>query len=346
MSRIKYSIVILVGIAVVGLAPCTQAQTVKVMIAGSSAMWQAMALGAYNASATQGNCPTGSGAVPPCFHYTSSSNFNLTDNRPTVPVVDANGIWIVWDSSATPFVWAYMKVDSVVGNRCYFAQPHCNVNVASFPAVGNKISTAVWADGSSDTLPPPSVQALFTGAGVTVNVAATDIRPEDAAWAECRVNSALGNGSPGSGDGTDGLGYGTIASGTCPTTSSGTARVGSPILSGYPGSTAKANVVAFNITGKDPFSGTTIPAATTVSVGAAPIIFVFERDGGQLANLANATEGQLQKVFSGTNCDANALGLSAASIQAYLREPLSGTMNTTEATVFRRPTVPASQGTL
>jgi hypothetical protein len=54
----------------------------------------------------------------------------------------------------------------------------------------------------------------------------------------------------------------------------------------------------------------------------------------------------LQQVFSGTNCNANAFGLSSAAVQAYLREPLSGTMNTTEATVFRRPTVPASEGFL
>jgi hypothetical protein len=44
-------------------------------------------------------------------------------------------------------------------------------------------------------------------------------------------------------------------------------------------------------------------------------------------------------VFSGTNCDASAFGLPAGAINVFLREPLSGTMNTTEATVFRYPTV-------
>jgi ABC-type phosphate transport system substrate-binding protein len=349
MSRMKLVLAVLVGIAIVGLVPM-QAQTVKVMIAGSSAMWNAMALGAYNGNATQGNCPTGSGATPPCFHYTSGANFNLTDNRPTVPVVDTGALWLVWDSTASPNVWAYLKVDSIVGVRCYFATPKCNVNVAAFPAVGNQISTTIWPDGSSDTLPPASVQALFTGAGVTVNVGATDVRPEDAAFSECRINSALGNGSAGgtgSGDGLDGLGYGTLPSGTCPTFASPAAtKVGSPILSGYPGSTAKATPVAFNISGKDPFSNTTIPAGTTVSVGASPIIFVFERNGGQLANLTNATEGQLQTLFSGTNCNASVLGLPAANIQVYLREILSGTYSTAEYTVFRRPTVPASTGFL
>src|SRR5262249_25635022 len=50
-------------------------------------------------------------------------------------------------------------------------------------------------------------------------------------------------------------------------------------------------------------------------------------------------------------CNANQFShngtpLPSAGIYAYLREPLSGTMNTTEATVFRRPTVPASKGVL
>ena len=38
------------------------------------------------------------------------------------------------------------------------------------------------------------------------------------------------------------------------------------------------------------------------------------------------------------NCDASAFGAPAGPIQVYLREPLSGTMNTTEYTVFRYPT--------
>src|SRR5262249_38729720 len=58
-----------------------------------------------------------------------------------------------------------------------------------------------------------------------------------------------------------------------------------------------------------------------------------------LANLTNASETQLQEAFSGTNCDASAFGLPAGNINIFLREPLSGTMNTTEASVFRRPTV-------
>src|ERR1700756_18082 len=123
MNRIKCVFAALCLAAVVGIVPQSQAQTVKVMIAGSSAMWQTMALGAYN----NGTSIAAGGAT---HHYTSTSNFNLTDTRTTVATNDGGGIWIVWDDSLN--VWAYIKVDSVVGVRCYFARPACNVNVAAF----------------------------------------------------------------------------------------------------------------------------------------------------------------------------------------------------------------------
>lgn len=330
MFRMKTILAALLLTASMGFVPAAQAATVKVIISGSSAMWQSMALAAYNNNACV------SGGVAPCFHYTSGSNFNLTDTRPTSKggsnVTDTGAAWIVWDSAASPNVWAYIKVDSVVGVRCYFAQPHCNINIASFPAAGNQINSKLWGDSTADTLPPADVQALFT-AGVQVNTAATDIRPEDGLFAQCRSNSALGGGS----DGLAGLGYGVNASGVCPTFASPLANlVGSAIASGYPGSTSVANNVAFAISGKDPFTNTTIPVPSTVSVGAAPIIFITNRIGA-LATVKNATDSQLQTVFSGTNCDASVFGAAAGVIEAYLREPLSGTMNTTEATVFRYP---------
>src|SRR5215813_13181619 len=157
MSKVKLGIAIIALIAIAGVVP-TQAQTIKVMIAGSSAMWQTLALGAYN----NGNCPAGGSPAPtpPCKHYTSQSNFNLTDTRVTPNRIDTGGLWLVWDNAATPLVWAYIKVDSVVGTRCYFAQPHCNVNVAAFPAVGTS-KIAVWPDSSADSTPPASIQNLF-----------------------------------------------------------------------------------------------------------------------------------------------------------------------------------------
>jgi len=330
MKHMKSVFAALLLTAIVSIAPQTHAQTAKVVLAGSSAMWQSMALAAYNS----GKCV--SGGTAPCFHYTGS-NFNLADSRPAVlggaTAVDLGNVWVVWDSAATPNVWAYSKVDSGVGDRCYFAQPRCTISLPTLPAPANLISSTLWGDSSADSTPPASVSALLTSGTLQVNAAATDIRPEDALFATCRANSKLGGGH----DGLAGLGYGVNASGTCPAFGAVLANLeGSDILSAYPGSTSTAHVLAFDLTGKDPFTGTIIPVYSTVSVGAAPIVFVTQRTGA-LKTVTNATDGDLQAVFGGTNCDATAFGVAAADIQVYLREPLSGTMNTTEYTVLRYP---------
>ena len=111
MTHVKSTFAVLLLAATVSVM--SQAQTVKVVLAGSSAMWQSVALAAYKG----GDCV--SGGTAPCFHYTAS-NFNLTDGRPTVKggtaAVDLGNVWIVWDSNTTSTnVWAFIKVDSVVG---------------------------------------------------------------------------------------------------------------------------------------------------------------------------------------------------------------------------------------
>jgi hypothetical protein len=328
MMRVKLVFAVLLLTAMVSAVPQAGAQTVKVVLAGSSALWQSMALAAYNS----GKCV--SGGTAPCFHYTAK-NFNLADGRPTTKggatAVDLGNVWVVWDSAATTNVWAFIKVDSGVGDRCYFAQPHCNVNITTFPAPANLITSTLWGDNSSDATPPSTVSALFTSGTLLVSAAATDIRPEDALFATCRANSKLGGGT----DSLAGLGYGTSTAGSCPAFGSSLAALeGSDILSAYPASTSTAHLLAFTLSGKDPFTGTTVPTWTSVSVGAAPIVFITQRTGA-LALVKNATDSQLHQAFGGTLCDASAFGVAAAPIQVYLREPVSGTMNTTEYTVFR-----------
>ncbi len=333
MSRIKPIFLVLLLTALVSIVPLAQATTTVVTIAGSSAMWQTLALGAYSEA--------GAGAG----HWTSASNvIDLTDSRVTPVNVDAGTTWIVWNSTATK-VWSFTKVDSVVGNRCYFAQPQCSVNATLANLSGSgaqQISSVLWG---SDVALPASVQSLFT-TGTPVNVAATDIRSEDAAFAACRANSALGAGPFGgsSSDGLDGLGYNpNNQPGVCPAAGLPQANYeGTSIKSGYPGaaSTDAANVLAFNISGKDPISGTKIPAFTTVEVGVEPVVFITAHNGnGVLASLTNATTQQLQQAFSGTNCDASAFNLPAGGINIFLREPISGTYNTTESNVMRHPVV-------
>lgn len=340
MSSKKRIFAVIVLTLIVGIVPPVQAQTLKVVISGASAIWQSLALAAYNNGTS---IVSGGGAT---FHWTSASNaVNVTDTRPTPVNNDAGTLWVVWDSASPANVWVFAKTESVAGVRCYFAQPHCNVNapasVLSAAGAGQiTLPSPVWGP---DAALPASIQSLFTN-GQLVNVAATDIRPEDAAFVICRVNSALGAGTAGgsASDGLDGLGYNAKnAAGVCPAYPIGTTGkgVGSPILSGYPGSTGAANVLAFNIAGKDPFTGTVIPTYTVINLGATPLIFITEHDKGQLTGLTNASELQLQQVFSGTNCDADAFGLPAGGISIFLREPISGSANAAEALVFRRPTV-------
>ena len=342
MSRTKSILAVLILTVIVSIVPKAHATIIiEVTIAGSSAMWQTLALGAYNLACPTLPCATIGGIQG--GHWTSASNgVNLTDTRVSPNNVDAGTIWIVWSPGAKK-VWSFNKVDSVVGDRCYFAQPQCTVSAPSANLTGSgssQISSVLWG---ADSALPAAVSSIFS-TGTLVTVAATDIRPEDAQFAACRVNSGLGAGTKGgaSSDGLDGLGYnGVNASGACPANGLGAgsgAYVGTPIKSGYPGSSSQANVLSFNIKGVDPITGNAIPAFSVLSVGAAPIVFVDERLS-QLKNLQNATDVQLQQVFSGKNCDAGAFGLIAGGINAFLREPLSGTMNTTEATVFRKPTV-------
>ena len=358
MSQMKSIFVVLLLAAFVCIVPQAQAATVpQTTIAGSSAMWQSMALGAYSLACPSFSCAPVNGIS--AGHWTSCTNtatgcpasnvINLTDSRTSPVNVDAGTIWIVWNPGAKK-VWSFTKVDSVVGDRCYFAQPRCTVSASTASVLSgtgsNQIASNLWGDGSSDTALPAAIATLFT-TGTPVNTAATDIRPEDGAFAACRVNSALGAGSYGgaASDGLDGLGYNSHnASGVCAASGLSQANYqGTPIKSGYPKSTSQANVLSFNISGSDPITGDAIPAYTVVEVGATPIVFVDERTK-QLASLQNATDVQLQQVFSGKDCDARAFGLTAGGIGVFLREPLSGTYNTTESTVMRKPTVYTGTG--
>ena len=321
-------------IAIVGVVPQANGQTAKVILAGSSWEWQTIALAAFKS----GNCV--SGGTAPCFHATYKG-VHLNDTRnAAIPTGETGNVWIVWDSAATTNYWAYLVVDSVVGDRCYFAHPRCNIGngAGGLGAIQNVITlpAPIWGPDTDLATANPAVYAKFTAAaGQLVNAAASDIRPEDALFAECRGNSALGGGP----DNLAGLGYNTgNASGTCPTFKSPLAdKFGPAIQSGYPASTKTANIVAFNISGKDPFTNQTIPAPTTVAVGAGALVFITQRIGA-LAGVTSATETQLQTVFSGNTCKGNVFaGGGAGNIAVYLREPLSGTMNTAEANVFRRP---------
>ena len=408
MSRMKLAVVGLLLAAFTGVATaqtpyaktiCDPANpaykpgtaVVKTIIAGSSAMWNTFALGAYN----QGKGPTG--AIANTHHWVGTQSFNIVDTRPTAlggtAITDSGQIWIVWDEHTAyvpgtgtvcaPDVWAYVNTDSVVGNRSVLGSIGTpNATVGNFgiyveaPAAwgtltgnGNTFLAPLWtstvsgASNTDETQVPDVVQKIFTNTneGVAnapnlVNVGATDIRPEDAYFAITRANSKLGGTSV---DARDGLGYVSGAATGPNSSTSGAAPGYNPacgttppatkddlvgqkiqgfILNKPGGSASSFNVAAFNLTGFDPFTCAVLPALHTIPVGAVPIVFIRSNQG-PLATLTNANEVELGSFFSGSNTNANAFhGLTASvNVAAVLREALSGTMNTTEATVFRHP---------
>lgn len=377
MSRMKSIFAVLVVAAMASVVPQAHAVTSRQLwIAGSSALWQALAISAYN-SGTNTNTTPQTGYTSTC-HWTSSTNFNLIDTRLGENLTDSGAAWVVWSvphvgsnsavqdcaaavtsNPAVADVWVFSNVDSVVGNHAYFAKLTINSSfaVGSTPptggtgAIAQNLFACTPSACTADDSPTQNVWN-YLAQGSIVNVAATDIRPEDAAWVMCRANSPLGASTVGAGNGTDnldGLGYSSAgaqqSSGQCAQYNTSSTQAlknvfGNAILSGYPvASGKKANVAAFNISGKDPATNATVPAYTVTPIGAVPIVFIVNHTNGTLSGLSNATESQLQSAFSGANCDASAFGGSfSGAINIFLREPLSGTYNTTEANVMRFPT--------
>ncbi len=191
------------------------------------------------------------------------------------------------------------------------------------------------------------------------NAAGTDLRPEDALYSATRsLTSYNGFTYPSTKVGSGALtgwGYGTGAGCT-----GGTSLVGCGIEDSFlNGSTASAvfNVVSFKLSGSDPIADGTIPAYTTLSVGAAPVVTIVGNDDTSAFGLGstytdaagntnytfnNINRQTLAQVFSGyTYCTGDLLSTGAAAgnsgqpLQVIEREPLSGTYGVFEFTAVR-----------
>lgn len=295
---------------------------IKVLTVGSSAQYGVFAEAAYQLAKAEGSP----------VHYTLKGGNNawVSDSRTSGTITIPNeygNLWVVW-SEKTGDIWAYLSVDSTVGVRAFQAVPRTTLglNALSSLPVSATTNLYVWDDGSNDT-------ALTTGAYDAIaskpfTAANTDIRPEDALFATRRSLAAL--------DATDyiGLGYG-----SSPTQLVATNKILGEVTSG-----SEANPVNFELSfstdsfaGKDPFTKEAVPAFVTIPIGAAPIVFIANNsDATGLAEVKNITSVEALKLFSGTECDDSVLGGSSAiAVYPFLRESLSGTMNTTEFNVFR-----------
>lgn len=287
--------------------------------AGSSAQFNTWAFAARLSSP----------AVCGTHNWSKASGGVVHDSR-SAQIADTKGnVWIVWDDDNNPTkICAYINVDSSVGVRAFFAVPTATLvlNASDNGSAGDQlVPTPMPPD---ETLP----NAVFTALqGAAFNAGMTDIRPEDALFA---TNRALAPLTPN----RSGLGY-------------GPPPIGQAILSEF--SNKSATPVQFALSGTDPISGQPITFTyTTASTGAAPVVvFVNSTNHGlghfgssYITNvprfvLAGALNGTLTRIRD----LANLPGLPAVGMHVMLREPLSGTYNTTEFDVVRSLEVNSSQ---
>jgi hypothetical protein len=327
-------------LAVVAGSASVKAQTVVLDGLGSSGLFLELGLGANSSSGTiNAKCvwSESSNAV-------TANDFSVSGN-PATPLKDSGSAWVAWTTgtgtgasctspAANAQVYAYLSTDSVVGNRCLY---NSNLSTGStcsitFPAAtstaattptgqilpaGTIVSPGVFTTANCGTtgecaLPSGIISAL--NATTIVNFAGTDIRPEDAQFA---ITRALANCGSVVGTSTQylGLGY----------------PNGSTINTAVTGSTSSFNVINFALPTNfvvTPVGATPIIVAVNDSVGTG--FRAFSTISSQA--LANFLDG----TFSFTNQVAASPAATGAATTIFVREPLSGTYNTTEFNVPNR----------
>jgi hypothetical protein len=289
--------------------------------AGSSGAWETFGLAAYETPISQGGCGNNI--------WTLKNGASGDDSRSGSIPLETGNVWIVWDNSTSPsVVCAYINVDSTIGNQLFFAVPRATISIPS-SEVGvagmNLIPTL------TDT---PLPQAVYTALnGAKFNCAPSDIRPEDALFAESRALGKLNTTN------YNGLGY-------------GPGPIGTPVQSTF--STKTATPVDFAITGKDPITGKTVLGWTTTTVGAYPaMVFVnttVTGSTGDFSNQAaftNINRADLAFTLNGTYAYTRDIsstpGLPTVPMNVVLREPTSGTYNTVEFSIVRNVELNSTQ---
>ncbi len=357
-------------LAVIGALPAI-AQTVHVAGGGASSQFLTAALGADTLalslanvgvptySSNPANCNT-NGDTLAVYHYSGKNAAYLVDSRSTNIPPTAGNAWVVWTadcsdatgSTGVQDIWLNVSVDGTTAIRSLLAQQPNGTAGAQIgittpvPAVGNLITpSALWPDNAVDVALPANVFNVIgtgitnstVGSDVHVNVALSEERAEDALFITTR---SLTNGT----STLSGLGYRLIQ---------GNANYGSSILSGQPGSTSSATPENFALSGgSDPITGVTVPATTTIPIGAAPVVFAYNNAGAGAGNyptnLISGVKGTgaaggpylLANLFDGTttcNTANPAFGFSGptTNVNLVLREPLASAAATVEYSLFR-----------
>jgi hypothetical protein len=348
MKFVKYLLALV--FAFCAFTSITNAQNVKFLGGGSSALFQELGQASYNAV----NVPAGTGCLwtsgtttvnPPAA---GTDYFAARDARVTVPAIPNNGdengkLFIAWNQNgsgncAAPTagynVYAYMQLDSVIGNRCYFENDGSGhtgcllIGILNGAVGANQINTQADVPAASQ-LPAGVLAALKAGATLGhFFVAGTDIRPEDAvfgtqrALAPCNtliLRQFFNNTSYA----LLGLGY------------QNGPNIGVQIQGDPAYGAGVFNVVNFGIIAgaADPVSGAAIPASAVTTIGAQPeLVIVGPTTDGAVAQMTDITNYTLSQYYAGNLGRTNDLfGVNVAEAMNFLvREPLSGTWSVFE----------------
>jgi hypothetical protein len=304
-------------------ASASYAQTPQIMGVGSSGVFTTVGIAAVSPDPI-----TGAAAACGTHFWTAGSSIasGIDARNGSIPAEGGN-IWVAWDNDTTPtVVCSYLSVDSVVGQRLFLGQTASGNATLSLTAAAqttagaNKVSFVKDFCGAGPGCAglPSAVYTAINGKHF--NVAFTDIRPEDGQYAYARASCTRSGVTDASC-----FGYGPAGG------------IGTAIASSY--SQTSAQVVAYSISGTDPFTGLTIPAIKTISIGGAPVVVFYntsDATAGGLGNLlpTNINKTTLANIFSGNlGINDELVGLSSGTpkiLHVVVREPVSGTYNTFE----------------
>ena len=348
MKFAKYLLTLV--LALCAITSITNAQTVQFLGGGSSAIFNQLG----NAVGPTAGFTDANGAVNCFWSQNTTTNPSGTPyvaaNDPRTGVnLDENGkIFIAWGPGGTggscsapvaPYsIYAYMSLDSTVGDRCFFINDGtatgCKLKLSNTSGVagGNQVS------GVTDNATIPTGSSFVsTLTSTRFFVAGTDIRPEDAKFATLRAFVPCTQLTPrqffnqdsyytfGTGNGTGG-------------THVGTAIQGNASFGG-----GSFNVVDFNITGNDPISGSPVPTSYAVTpIGAQPILIVVSPfTDGYVAQMKDITQWTLAQLLAGYLARTNDLLYMAGpqpqtageGLNVFHRENLSGTYSVMEYSI-------------
>ena len=308
----KFVTVLALAVFVLAGINCFAAITVEVNAAGSTGAFNAFALAAHNSTACGTNV------------WTKKSGGTAIDNRPGTSSTGGN-IWVIWNTKKTT-VCSYLAVDSVIGQQMFFAVPRATLSIASSligSAGDNLVATLTDVPLDSDVYNALNNQ--------TFNAAPTDIRAEDALFAMNRVLAPLDTVH------YNGLGY-------------GPGPIGTTIHSSQ--STKSVTPNGYAITGNDPISGQPVPAFKQTNVGVQVMMFLVNTSDKNSGGFGTSAYGNVSRFalanmlngnFTRTRDIANQTGLPEIGSRVFLREPTSGTYNTTEFTIPRSAEINSTQ---